>query len=167
MSTVVDEPLVSAPEDTILFMCRRSDLRLTKKAQYPIRGAAGEQVDVTDGEVVAFRAGVLRMSKDSCVLEDGREIPAAEAVAFLEGHRLFGDVQDGFWRVDPTAPAISRDELDRLMSLVLELDDEKLERLVAEERAGWGRLDLIETAEKALDRVRKMKAAAAEAEPEG
>ncbi|HEY4096160.1 MAG TPA: hypothetical protein VGM33_11635 [Baekduia sp.] len=159
-TATIDEPLVSAPENTILFMCRRSDLRLVKTQRYPIRGASGQQVGETPGEVVAFRDGALRLPKEGTVrLEDGRAVDVAEILAWLEDHRLNGDTQGGFWRVDPTAPAISRAELDQLMEMVLELDDEKLQRFVDQERAGWGREDLLEAAEKALMKVLEVKTA--------
>lgn len=159
-TAVVDEFLVSAPEDSVLFMCRRSDLRLVKTPRYPIRGAAGQQVGEEPGQVISFRDGALRLPKDGTVLlEDGREADVEEVVAWLDRHRLNGDTEGGFWRVDPTAPPISRAELDQLMELVLELNDEKLQRFIDQERAGWERTDLIEAAEKALEKVLEVKTA--------
>lgn len=158
-----DEQLVQTPEDTVLFMCRRSDLRLTKTARYPVFGAAGQKVDETRGEVVAFRAGVFRCPKEGAVmLEDGREADAAEIVAWLERHRLFSDIEDGFWRVDPSAPPIGGDEIKALMDLVLKLDDEGIERFIEQETAGWNREDLLDTATTSLEQVRAVKKAAAE-----
>lgn len=165
MSTIEQERLVATPEDTVLFMCRRADLRLTKTPRYPIRGASGQQVGETQGQVVAFRDGVLRVPKDGpVVLEDGRETDSGEVIAWLEKHRLFRDLEDGFWRVDPTAPLVSSDEIAALLEIVALYDEEKLVAFIEQERSGWAREDLLGTAETALERMRKIQAEGAAAD---
>jgi hypothetical protein len=50
---------------------------------------------------------------------------------------LNGNVEEGFWRVDPTAPAPSRAEIETLTQAAIALDSEKL---LAADRAGGGGL---------------------------
>lgn len=167
-ATVEQERLVAAPEDHVLFMSRRSELRLVKTPRYPIHGPSGQKVGEAPGEALAFRDGTLRVPLEGSVrLEDGREVPAGPIREWLEQHKLFTDREDGFWRIDPVAPPISREEFDAMMDLVLELDAEKLEALIEQERAGWNREDLLASAERSLARVKAaLEAAAAGQAPE-
>jgi hypothetical protein len=149
-----DRVLVSQPDTSVLFMSRRSSLRLVKKAIRPVRGAEGQQVDVTQGETIQFVDGVLRLPREGRVmLQNGDSIDAGDALGWVEGHKLMGDWQEGFWRVDPTAPPLSKVELDALMDLAVNLDADGLRDLIAQEEAGWGRADLLESARGTLVRV--------------
>lgn len=159
--TIEQERLVATPDSHVLFMCRRSDLRLVKTPRYPRYGPGGQQVGEKPGEVVAFRDGTLRVPRTGmAILEDGRQVDAEEIVEWLEGHRLFTDSEDGFWRVDPTAPPVSQAEIDALNDIVLDLDEDKLLAFIEQERAGWGRDDLLASAERVLERMRALKAQA-------
>src|SRR4051794_8765586 len=155
-ATATDEvqTLVSTPEKGALFMAIREDLRLVKFPRYPQFGAGGQKVGENFGEVVPFRDGVLRVPATGTItLEDGREADAGEVLAFLENHRLRGDMNEGFWRVDPTAPPVSKDELKALMRAAATLDTESLERALSAERDGWDRPDMIEAIEENLATV--------------
>lgn len=172
------EQLVSTPEDAVLFMARRSELRLTMKPRYRLRDpVSGQVTGQTAGTFIGFREGVFRCPKEgTCKLVDTidggeSQIDAGELIEWLEGHRLYGNQFEGFWRVDPTAPPPSRDELQRLMDAAIALDEETLQKVIDQERAGWDRQDIITTAEKALERIMQVKeqlhaeaAAAAKAE---
>jgi hypothetical protein len=82
----------------------------------------------------------------------------AEVHEWLQKHRLFGNQLEGFWRVDPTAPPVSQDEMRALMNAALRLDTETLEEIIRQERAGWNRPQIVEEAEQALSRrVRSMR----------
>lgn len=151
-----DQPLVSQPDQSALFMATRSNLRLVWESIRTVRDAEGVAVDKTMGKTLEFREGVLRVPLDPArevTLTNGESAPAAEALRFLEKHRLNGDWQEGFWRVDPTAPPPSQAELDMLQTLALDLDAEGLERFIAEESGGWKRTALIEVAQGTLERV--------------
>lgn len=162
-TALLEEPVISKPETTDLFMSLRDELRLVRVPRYPIHGAAGQKVGEQPGQAVTFKESVLRIPREGTILlEDGRAADAAEIREWLLNHRLFGDHREGFWLVDQKAPAPSRDELDQLMRAAMHLDDELLERILEEERAGWGRADIVETAENALEQIRSVKAAAAE-----
>jgi hypothetical protein len=167
LSTATEERLVSSPETSVLFMCRRSDLRLVKHPRYPIYGPAGRKVGEERGEILAFREGVLRVPKDGEVeLEDGRKISSAEAIEFLDGHRLKDSLEEGFWRVDPTAPPVSQGEISKLLEI--SYDEDLLLALIAQEEAGWNRDALIVPAKETLERLREVKAKVeAEARPKG
>lgn len=167
MSTATIEPesLVAAPDDHVVFYSRRQDLRLVKTPRYPIYGPGGREMGTQLGEAVQFRDGQLRVPlKGKMRMDDGREMPAVEVRDWLENHRLFSDREDGFWRIDPEAPPVSREELDALTQIALDFDEERLVAFIEQERSGWAREDLLGTAEKALERMREIAKAAAAAE---
>lgn len=163
-----EERLVATPENQVLFICRREDLKLVKVPIYPVYGPSGQKVGEHRGERVGFKGIYFRCPKEGTVeLEGGVKVDAAEVIEWLENHRLFGNSEEGFWRLDPVAPAPTREELEAMMNAAIELDEDLLERLLEQERGGWKREDVIETAETALERIRKVKAEAkAQAEAE-
>lgn len=150
------DDLVAQPEHSVLFASRRSNLRLIKRGITPIRDAEGRQVDMKKGEAVVFVGGrfSVPLGEDALVqLEDGEMHDAPEIMAWLDGHRLNGDIMEGFWKVELAAPAPSSTELERLQTLAIELDVEGLKAFIAAERAGWERESLLEVAEGTLTRV--------------
>jgi hypothetical protein len=154
MSAVAEQQMVSVPEASALFMARRSDLRLVKKAIRQTRDVEGNPAETIPGETLAFLDGVLRVPLEGRIrITDGREIDAGEAIAWLDEHPLKGDWQEGFWRVDPTAPPPSEAEIDKLQELAMELDVTALAQFIEQERAGWARPKLLEVAERSLDRI--------------
>lgn len=174
-STTVEEQreLVSRPDTQLLFMARRSELRLTLKSRYPIRGPHGQIEGMTQGQYVGFRDGVFRCPSEGTVtlvdtLDGGEaEIEAEELVRRLKTHRLFGNPEEGFWMVDPVAPPPSKEEMKTLVRLAQRANVAGLEELLAQERDGWNRPDFIEAAEDALQVSREVAAdLAAEAERE-
>lgn len=169
---------ITAPPSDVVYMARRSELRLTKTARYPIRSAVtGERSGQnTPSEALGFRDGVLRVPKEGHLrmqdtLDGGVwEIDAEELHKWLENHRLYGDINDGFWRVDPTAPPISAAELKELQSAAIRLDKDKLREIIAVESEGWQREDVLSTARESLDQITALEAeaereAAAKAKP--
>jgi hypothetical protein len=162
-ATIDDERLVSAPEKRLLFMSRRSDLRMFKRASYAVRDPnSGEVVDRTQAQVVAFVDGQFRCEPSGTVtltdtLDAGiAEVDGEELVSWLLKHRLYGDKHEGFWRVDPTAPPVSKDEMKGLLRAAQRFDVDALERALADERAGWNREDVIETIESTLADTREV-----------
>lgn len=154
-----DDLLVSQPETKTLYMSRRSELRLVKDPRYPLMGPLGQKVGETVGAAIPFREGVFRCPPTGTVtLEDGRQADAAEITAWLDSHRLNGNVEEGFWRVDPTAPAISRDEIEQLAQASIALDTDTLRRMIEQEEAGWGREDILQTARNAIEKIEAVKA---------
>jgi len=150
------EQMVSVPDTGTLFMARRSELRLVRRPIRQTRDAEGLPADTIPGEAVAFHDGVLRVpAAGSIRLDDGRDAKPTEILAWLERHPLKDDIQEGFWRVDPTAPAPSEEELERLQDLAMELNAEGLEAFIEQERKGWERAKLIKTAENSLAKVRE------------
>jgi hypothetical protein len=161
MTATLEAP-VSQPEPYDLFMCRRSELRLTKVARYPIMGPGGQKTGEHPGQAIAFRDGVLRVPHHGVVtLEDGREVDADDVRRFLLGHKLLGDWQEGFWRVDPVAPPVSQAELDTLLEAGMAFDEAAVTAIIEAERAGWNREALINAAVKALDGIQRVNAEAA------
>jgi hypothetical protein len=53
---------------------------------------------------------------------------------------------------------VSPQEIDRLMEAAARWDVGTLEAVLEQERAGWGRADLISTAERQVERIRAMEA---------
>jgi hypothetical protein len=151
-----DVRLVSQPDTSVLFMARRSDLRLVMKPIRTLRNREGDAVEDLPGVKIEFKDGVFRVPTDpkaTVTLVDGESFEAAKILEWLEKHRLKGDWQEGFWKVDPTAPPLSRAELDTLQSLAIELDRSGLEAFIAQEEEGWAREDLLAAARGTLERV--------------
>jgi hypothetical protein len=148
--------MVSVPDTSTLFMARRGELRLVKKAIMQTRDAEGRPADTIAGETLTFHDGVLRVPAQGRMrLEDGRDCNVHEILAWLEAHPMKDDIQEGFWRVDPTAPAPSELELETLQELGMDLNADGLEAFIAQERTGWDRPKLIAVAERSLAKVRE------------
>jgi hypothetical protein len=177
-----DEQLVAQPRAVTTFISKRQNLRLVKRPRRTVRNASGEEVDQTAGQSIQFDvyldpiqkqraldAGLTdkeavtasRYGRYDCPtegmveLERGEEIPAEELHAWLMRHRLNGDWQEGFWRLEVAAPAPTREELDRLMQAAY--DEDMLVKLIEQERAGWDREDIVSVAVGALERLRALK----------
>jgi hypothetical protein len=159
-----DDLLVSQPETKTIWMSRRSELQLVLVARQPkVAAATGQKTGETLGEMVRFEDGVFRCPPTGTVtLADGRQADAAEITAKLETHKLKGDMEEGFWRVDPTAPPLSRAEMETLTQAAIALDSEKLLALIAQEEAGWGREDVLSIARDAVESIEAVKAKALE-----
>jgi hypothetical protein len=154
--SVAEQQMVSVPDTSALFMARRGELRLVRKAIRQTRDAEGRPAETIPGETIAFHDGVLRVPHEGTIrLTDGRETEAAGILDWLEAHPLKGDVQEGFWRVDPTAPAPSQAELDKLQELAMELDVAGLEAFIEQESAGWARESLLDVATRTIERARE------------
>lgn len=152
------ELMVATPEEKILYMARRENLRLIRRPTKQRRDAEGQPIDTIQGQTVEFKGGVLRVPLDGdVVLVGGNKAPAKEIIEWLDEHRSNGDRNDGFWRVDPTAPAPTQAELDTLVRLATELNSVELEEFIAQERANWARPALLETAENTLARIAKVR----------
>lgn len=161
MATVAEPQLVTPTETSYLYMARRQSLRLVRIPRgTSINPATGQrEVGAIAGQAVQFSEGTLRVPKDGeMIMEDGRAVPAQEIAEWLDSHRLFGDVEEGFWRVDPTAPPVSEEEMERLTDAALDYDIDTLEKLLAQERAGWNRESVIRVAERSLRKIEEAKA---------
>lgn len=165
--------LVAQPSKTVVFLARREECRLTMIPRRPQRDAvSGQPMEPTPGTTFGFIDGTLRLTPDengNVVVSDPiggageRIVPLERALAFLRGHRRFRDYNEGFWEVDPTAPPVSREEQDRIVAAATAWDTETLEEIVAQERAGWNRKDLLHVAEGSIERIRALEAKADEA----
>lgn len=160
------EVLVAPTDSTVLYMSRRSELRLTMVPRYPkLNPVTGQQTEVSRGAFIGFRDGHVRIPKEGQYVAvdtlDGGEsepMPAEEVHDWLVRHRLFGNQLEGFWRVDPTAPPVSQDEQQVMMNAAIRLDVETLEEIVRQEREGWARPQILEVAQDALDRIAEIHA---------
>lgn len=156
------QDLVSKPEDNVLYMSRRSELRLTHTPRYPILGPGGQKVGEGKGVALGFRDGTARLPKTGEVILkdslDGGEsrMPAEEAHKWLREHRLFGDQEEGFWEVVQPAPPISEEEQERMLTAALGLDSETLQGMADQERAGWGREQIIRQCEEAVSKIQQV-----------
>jgi hypothetical protein len=166
-TATVDAPeqvvaLVQQPEPSVLFVARRSDLRLVKTARYPLVAPnTGQRLGETRGVTVSFAPnGEFRcpLEGDVTIMDPGgagqATIPAEELLTFLESHARAGDPNEGFYRVDPKAPPLGQDEQQRLMDAATDWDVETLEAIIVQERAGWGREQVINTASGAIERIK-------------
>jgi hypothetical protein len=156
--------MVSAPEGDRVYLSRRSELVLVIKRDLPKTDREGNVTETIQGQRVSFSDGQLRVPTSGWVTGTRRERIKAEDVRdFLEGneekdiapHLLLGDREGGFWRHVEPAPAPSEDELNRVLELAEDRDVEGLEELVAQERAGWARAELLKVAQGSLERVQR------------
>lgn len=165
MTEVLDSPaLVSQPSREITYAARRSKLRLVMKPVYPIFGGDGRKVGEAPGVTIPFREGILRLPTEGVVqAEDGRPVEVAELHAWLQGHRMFGDREEGFFIMEVEAPPISPDELSNLMDAAMMLDVDGLEAIIEQEREGWNRPGIVDVAQAHLEKIREANANAAKA----
>lgn len=148
------EQLVSQPEGGTLYMSRRSELRLLRTNTRNRFDQEGHKIETMQGESVTFKDGVLRLpTSKRMTIDKGMKVPTEEIREWLEDHRSFGDREEGFWRVDPVAPPVGEDELERLTELTTDLDMDRLALFIEQEEAGWGREKLLVAARKAYGRV--------------
>lgn len=168
------ETLVSPTDQTVLYMSRRSELRLTMVPRYPkLNQVTGAKQGETKGAFIGFRDGQVRIPKtgeyvtvDTLDGGESQPMPAEEVHEWLMRHRLFGNQLEGFWRVDPTAPPVSQDEMRVMMNAATTLDEETLREIVRQEEAGWAREDILSVAREALDRIGEIHAHAEAAQRE-
>jgi hypothetical protein len=162
VSTATPEQLVSRPDRGTVFLSRRGETRLVmtpKRAVYGPDGRTGEM----PGQTLRFVDNRLYVPDEGEVtLEDGNKVDATVIRAFLDKHRLNGDIEDGFWPLEVPAPSISGDELAQITDAALEFDEERLAAIIMQERDGWARADLLGVAEGALAKMRDAKAKLAE-----
>jgi hypothetical protein len=164
---VQEEQLVATPAKVMQFAARRSDLRLVKQPIYPVYGPGGQVMGEKPGQTVEFRNGLLTidLAQEETEIAAGRKVSTAE---LIEGHRRFGDADEGFFKVDVAAPAVSQEEMDRLLTAAVNLDAETLTAIVTAEEAGWQRATILEPARRALTSVEELaKAGQAAAEAGG
>lgn len=158
-TATIDDQLVSQPDQGTIFLSRRSDLRLVRTPRYPIMGPSGQKVGEKPGEAVAFREGRFYCPAEGKVtLEDGREVDADDLRPWMLGHRLVGDVNEGFWAVETVAPPVSSDELQRLSKAAVQHDVETIEAMIAQEVAGWDRADFIGGMRRTIEEVEEVQA---------
>ena len=159
MTAVAAPPdsIVSVPEQVRTYAARRAELVLVMKPEYPVRGPAGEQVDVTPGIRIQFTEGMLRVPlAGNVTTAQGRKIPAADVLTFLDGHRLLGDHLEGFFEIAQSAPPVSEDENSKIMLYVAMGDTAQLEAILETERAGWNRPAIVKGVEQGLSTLRTM-----------
>jgi hypothetical protein len=168
VSTVTEAPprdfnLVSKPDDSLVYMSRRVELRLTMKARYPVRNTiTGQPEGMTSGIFCGFRGGVLRVPREGMVnlvdtLDGGEfEIEAEKVHDWLGKHRLNGNRTEGFWVLETPAPPVTAEEINRLVQAATDWNVELLEEVIAQETAGWGREDVLRVAQGSIDRIRAM-----------
>ena len=169
------EMLVQQPEASVLFISRRDELRLVKEGRYPIMVPnTGQRLGETRGVTVSFAPrGEFRCpeSGEVKVMDPGgageATLDAAELLQWLESHRRCGDPNEGFYRVDPTAPPLGQEEQERLMQAATEWDVETLQAILEQERAGWNREQVVRSAAGAIERIEAAEARVrAEMEPD-
>jgi hypothetical protein len=122
--------LVSQPETSIVYMARRSDLRLTLKSRYPLRNpVTGQPEGTTRGIFAGFRDGTLRIPREGKVVlvdtldgGESEELDAEFVHEMLQKHRRYGDRSEGFWMLEQPAPPVSPQEIDRLMEAAARWD---------------------------------------------
>lgn len=159
-------PEIQTPERCVVFMARRESLRLTWVPRHPqINSTSGIRTGMSRGKSLGFRDGVLRIPLDredgmvrgSDTLDAGDwESPVDEVLTWLRKHRLFGNLEEGFWEVPEEAPPVSDDELSLLQDAALGLDLDALRAFIEKEESGWNRDQLLDQARRTLGKVEEL-----------
>ena len=157
-ATASSNTIVSQPQRERIFTARREDLRLVHTAGYPILNAQGAKTGQETRRVtLEFRAGLLRLPTEGEVdTAWGVKMDAGELLEWMDRHRLNGDRFEGFVELEQTAPPVSAEEMKALIRLGQAFDTEGLEAFIEQEREGWDRADLIESAEASLAGAREL-----------
>lgn len=176
MAAVADPPtdvLVSQPRREVTFASRRENLRLVFQAQYPVFGPQGQPTGtVVGGLRIAFTDGQLRVPLEGEVTtENGKRVPVADVIAFLDRHHLNGDQHEGFFRVAQVAPPVTEAEFEAITEAAMDYDTVKLQAILDAEVAGWKRGEIVRIVEKRLAQIVQRNAdyeasIAAQTEPE-
>jgi hypothetical protein len=96
------------------YAARRGDLRLVKKARYPVRGPGGEKVDETKGIIIGVPGRpASRAVVGTMLTEQGHEVDAGEIIEWLDRHPLNGNRDEGFFSVAQAAPRSRRTRRSR------------------------------------------------------
>lgn len=140
MATETVEETVEKLEIPVRFAARKAtELRLVLKERHPIYDNAGLRLGNTDGITAEFKSGLF-------------ETDDPEVVALLRAHpglnMTFVEVGAEPDRVPSSGPMI-----ERVMKATAELDAVALEEILAEERQGYDRPDVIAACEAAIRRV--------------
>jgi hypothetical protein len=149
--TAPSDMIVSQPEQVRTFFARREELILVMKPERPVRGPSGEQVDLTEGIRLPFQAGTFRVPLTGYITsQQGRKIPAADVLEFLDRHRLKDDQFEGFSELAQAAPPVSEEELTAITIAVARGDVENLTMILENERNGWNRREIVRAVEQGL-----------------
>jgi hypothetical protein len=160
MPTMLDgtERMVATRDSTVTFLSRRSELKLVRKPERDQHDMEGNVFNKIPGERLAFRDGQLRVPVGKGVGmagENGEALDATEILHWLERHRMNGDREEGFWKLEEPAPTPTEDEQNTLANLAMDLDIPGLEWFIAQEQDGWKRSTLLGTARQALERAKE------------
>lgn len=154
-AATIERPAAVQGPTTAIYLARRAELTLVHTPVLPIYGASGQKVNETKGKRLHFREGRLDVPLEGeYVFDNGQRMESAELREWLDAHRLNGDASEGFWKVDPAAPAPSSDELQAIVDLAMALDIDALEATLRTELEGWQREPVIVMARRAIERVR-------------
>jgi hypothetical protein len=155
--TAPSDTIVSQPEQVRTFFARREELILVMKPERPVRGPSGEQVDLTEGIRLPFQAGTFRVPLTGYITsQQGRKVPAADVLEFLDRHRLKDDQFEGFSELAQAAPPVSEDELTMITIAVARGDQERLDMILENERNGWDRREIIRAVEQGVNALNVM-----------
>lgn len=149
-----DATAIAQPDGKVLYMSRRRSLSIVVESMQPIYGPGGRVQGQTAGRTLHFKDGALRVDADD-----------AELLAFLDEHQFYGDLAEGFWRVELAAPVPTTEELEAIMDAAVALDADKLQAIVNAEAGGYKREAILRPAQGALDKIATL-AAAPDPEPE-
>jgi hypothetical protein len=162
MAAVASPPqdtLVSQPQQQVTYLAAREELKLVYTPEYPLYGPNGQKQGVTEGVRIPFHNHFLRVPLEGHVTtEQGRQFPAPELNEWLQRHPKFGDSWEGFTKIEQVAPPVTVEEMEAISSAAVMHDVDTLTAIIEQERAGWGRADVIRVAEQRvaqIDEVRR------------
>lgn len=164
--TATAERAITKPDLSTTYLSRRTDLRLVlkpRRKQMGMTDGGFAQLGESPGVAVQFKDGSFRLPASGPVtIAEGTLIDSDELRPLLEGHRLLGDREDGFWANPKVAPPPTGEELAALTTAAARLDEAAISAMLEEERAGWGREAFLALITSSLERVREVSAKAEE-----
>lgn len=151
------EHALTKPDLSTTFLSRRTDLRLVikpRRKQMGMTDGGFAQLGEAPGVAVQFKDGTFRLPPAGPVtIAEGNVIDADLLRPALEGHRLNGDMEDGFWALPKIAPPPTGTELAALTTAAAKLDEAGITAMLETERAGWARPEFLALIESSLERV--------------
>jgi hypothetical protein len=146
---------IAQPDGKVLYMSRRRELTIVHTPMYPRYGPGGQVTGQSPGRRIEFHDGVLRVDAED-----------TELVEWLDNHQFYGDLAEGFWRVELGAPVPTTEELEAIMDAAVALDAEALQAIVDAEAGGYKREAILRPAQGALDKIATLAAADPEGDPD-
>lgn len=150
-----------AKRDDLLLILERERRRVDAGTGEVIETILGKRLQFTEGQLVVPEkgsvkgapGGVSRLRRQYVIDHlEGRGEPGDKD--YVEPHPLFGDSEEGFILLPTVVPKMTSEEAQAVTGLAIAGDEEGLQALLEQERAGFDRPEMTELVTDTLAKVR-------------